>query len=144
MLDLPDQPLIDVETDPLLRPLRSVLMEFKSVDGERDAVEVVDDRPIAERVDAHADRDAPRSHVTPEDLENADLARPFRAVLVADHPQRDHVRAVRDRSRPALDKAVHRRVEDGGLLRFPDNDVRSETVLSDWAADRTSAYTGLE
>jgi hypothetical protein len=142
--DLSDKPLVHKETDSVSCPFRGVVVKVAGVDLKRDALEVVGDRRIAERVDTHANSDRPVFHVVSEDLEDADLCGLLRLVLEPDHPERDHVRRVSQCPRAALEEAVLRGVPVFALLCLPDDDLVAEAVLAHQASHRPGEGAGLQ
>ena len=144
MGDLAHQFLVHEEADQFRRPLRRVVVELARIELQGDALEVVSDRWVAERVHAHADERSLGSDVAAEDLEDTDLGRTLRSVLIADHPQGDHIRRVRHRSGATLDQAVLWRLERHRFLLLADEDIRREPVLTEWAAQRPGEDAGLQ
>ena len=64
--DLANQLLIHEEPDALRGPFGGVVVEIECIDGQGHALEVIGDRSVAERVEAHPYPDAPRLHVRPK------------------------------------------------------------------------------
>src|ERR1700722_12997148 len=119
-------------------------MRSASIDADRLGRELVRDGRISEGVDAHPDPSLERTHITPEDLADADLGRMRRLVLVADHPQGHHVQGMVECAGPELEQAVLRRAQRGVALRFTDDYARAEAMLANRASNGSREYTGLE
>src|SRR5829696_64435 len=139
-----DDVAVHGEGDAVRRPLRGIHVRLPCVDRNEDTREIVDDRRIAEGMDAHPDARVARRDVATEDLDDADLGRPVGLVLVADHPERDHRARVVDRPRAELDAAVERRVEAERRLLLPYDGERREAVLADLAPDRSGEDARLQ
>ena len=95
-------------------------------------------------MDAHPDPSLERTHITPEDLADADLGRMRRLVLVADHPQGDHAAGIVNSLGPELEQAVLRRVEPRVVLGLPHDEPGFEPLLPYRAPDRTGEDPGLQ
>src|SRR4029078_5261206 len=95
-------------------------------------------------MDAHPDPCTVRADVSPEDLADADLAGPLGSILETDHPERDHVRRVRDGRQPDLAQTVGRRIEllDGSGLA--DDEAVGELQLAAAAPDRPAGPPRLQ
>src|ERR1700722_4071266 len=119
-------------------------MRSASIDPNRLGGELVPDGRISEGMDAHPDPSLERTHITPEDLADADLGRMRRLVLVADHPQGPPVHGIVERAGPELEKGVLRGGKRDAVLGFTDDYALAEAVLADCASDGSREYTGLE
>jgi hypothetical protein len=117
---------------------------LSGVDGDGLGGELVADRRVAERVEAHPDPGRGWPDVAPEDLADADLGRIRRLVAEADHPERDHVGRVVDRAEAPLEQPVARRVEGAAPLLLADDQPVTEMDLASIAAERPGEDPGLE
>src|ERR1700730_12587915 len=119
-------------------------MRSASIDPNRLGGELVPDGRISEGMDAHPDPSLERTHITPEDLADADLGRMRRLILVANHPQGHHVQGMVERAGPELEQAVLRCVQRDVALGFTDNYALAEAMLADSAFDGSRENAGLE
>ena len=65
-------------------------------------------------------------------------------ILVADRPERDHVRRIVERLRPDLEQPVERRVQRHVRLRLADDHALRKAVLANARVDRSGEYARLE
>jgi hypothetical protein len=139
-----DDLAVDGEADLLARPVGRVDVELARVDRQGLGRELVDDRGVAEGMDAHSDLRPVGADVATEDLADADLGRPLGRVLVADQPEGDHRARVIERLRAQLDPTVLRRVEPEVPLSLANDGRRIEPVLTDRASDRARKEPRLQ
>jgi hypothetical protein len=96
------------------------------------------------RVKAHPDLRPIGSDRAAEQLEQADLGRPARLIVEADHPARTHVVRVGDPASSYLEEPVQRCVERGSVLLLADDQPFVEPVLPEGASERTREDAGLQ
>src|SRR5512132_907634 len=138
------QSVVHVESHVAWGPLGRICMKIAGIDSDRFRREFIDDRAVAQRVNAHPDRNTIGLHVAPEDLEDADLPRSLRLILIADHPERDHVVRVIERPCAQLEQAVSRGIERRTRLLLADDDPIAEAMLPDLTVERTCKDASLK